>query len=549
MDYFYSETLNIENINGIHFLQDHKGTNYKSPWNDFGFIITFKVFYVNNKEKRDVGFCKILAKNYENTSLYFKEKESNEKTVNINDKLNDISSVVSLGQDLDFYKKINSIFSQDDAEDILECICDAGFHVGKYDDYSTWDGFLESVMRGSASAALLRKGYQIALGNYSPEKEFTITVPQLEESFDSIEFKFDTNRTIGKNNINILIGKNGTGKSHILKKLSETITGVIKSDENHPFFHKLIIVAFSPFESFYTESEIFNLLEEKHSKKSINNNKSLYRKRLHVNAYSYIGFKNEKGQHDLSHPISESARSIEKIIKYDKENSWWAEKTRFQVLIDTLSLCIDFDSVSLECMDGSIVEIPSNQPYLRKTLNKINYSKGIFFKKDGVVIPLSSGQIIYSYMIPAIIAELEEESLLVLDEPELYLHPELEVGIVNMLQYILNETQSYAIIATHSAIITREIDREAVQILRKNNGITTTNITTVQTYGESLDVIISDVFDDFKIKKPYQSEIKKYLSNQHSISSLNNYIGNDGLVYALSLAEDENFISFEDEDD
>lgn len=46
-------------------------------------------------------------------------------------------------------------------------------------------------------------------------------------------------------------------------------------------------------------------------------------------------------------------------------------------------------------------------------------------------------------MIPAIISELEEESLLILDEPELYLHPELEVGLINMLKNILDETKSF----------------------------------------------------------------------------------------------------------
>ncbi|MGY3884090.1 AAA family ATPase [Aeromonas aquatica] len=549
MDYFYSETLNIENHNGIHFLQDHKGTNYSSPWDDFGYIITFKLFYVYEKQKRDIGLCKVLTKGYEDTSLYFQESSPNEKTIKINSKLNNINKIVLLGQDLDFYKKINSIFPRNQVNDILEFICDAGFHFEKFSDYSTWEGFSGSFMRGSASEVILKKGYQIALGNYSPAKQFKIKISQLEDSFDEIEFCFDINKEIGKSNINVLIGKNGTGKSHILKKLSETITGVVESDEAHPFFHKLIVIAFSPFESFYTENEIFNLLEKKYSRNSEQNNKkSLTRKRLHVNAYSYIGFKNEKGEHDLNHPIAESAKSIIKILRYDRENSWWEDKTRFQVLVETLSLCIDFDSISLLCTDGSFFDIPASNRLHPLTEKKIDYNKGFSFKKNGISIPLSSGQIIYSYMIPAIIAELEEESLLVLDEPELYLHPELEVGIINMLQYILNETKSYAIIATHSAIITREIDRNAVHILRRSHGNTTSNIATIQTYGESLDNIISDIFDDFRINKPYQREIKKYLNLNNSILPLSDQLGNDGIAYALSLVEDgNNEITFEDD--
>lgn len=211
-------------------------------------------------------------------------------------------------------------------------------------------------------------------------------------------------------------------------------------------------------------------------------------------------------------------------------------------------MCIDFDSISLLCTDGSFFDIPASNRLHPLTEKKIDYNKGFLFKKNGISIPLSSGQIIYSYMIPAIIAELEEESLLVLDEPELYLHPELEVGIINMLQYILNETKSYAIIATHSAIITREIDRNAVHILRRSHGNTTSNIATIQTYGESLDNIISDIFDDFRINKPYQREIKKYLNLNNSILPLSDQLGNDGIAYALSLVEDgNNEITFEDD--
>ena len=150
-------------------------------------------------------------------------------------------------------------------------------------------------------------------------------------------------------------------------------------------------------------------------------------------------------------------------------------------------------------------------------------------------MPLSSGQKIYSYMIPAIIAELEEESLLVLDEPELYLHPELEVGLMNMLQYILKETKSYAIIATHSAILAREVESKAINILRKNKGNTESNIASVETYGESLDIIISEVFDDNYMLKPYQIEIDKVLKiSDMSIEKIKGYIGDDALAYALS---------------
>ncbi|MGJ7332941.1 hypothetical protein ABM058_07450 [Morganella morganii] len=71
MDYYYSETLMIDKYPGIHLLQDHIGINYGVPWDDFGYIITFKVYYVRDIDKIKIGNIKMLSKANENTSLYF----------------------------------------------------------------------------------------------------------------------------------------------------------------------------------------------------------------------------------------------------------------------------------------------------------------------------------------------------------------------------------------------------------------------------------------------------------------------------------------------
>lgn len=536
MAYYYSESLSIENLDGFHLLQDHRGTNYKGPWDDFGYIITFKLYYVNDRTKFKLGTQKVLIKNYKDSSLYFKENgvPVESKFFDITEVLNN-ENIVSIGEDIDFYKKIHSLFNEVDAEEMLIKICDAGYFNDNFNEFSAWEGFSSSFMRGSAASAILKKGFQIALGRYIPEKTFNITLRELGDTFDDLCLNFDTDREIGKSNINLLIGKNGVGKSHILKKLSEIITGVIDTQDSHPYFHKLIIIAFSPFESFYTKSEIFKKLSTRYlDDEDKVNRKSESRKRLHVNEYSYIGFKNDDGEHDLNQPIKQSINSLIKVIEYDDENSWWEKQSRLTVLKDTLSLCIDFDSIFITDSDGQEVEVTS-ELNTRNLKDYLDYKKGIFFKKDKDVLQLSSGQKIYSYMIPAIIAELEEESLLVLDEPELYLHPELEVGLMNMLQHILKETKSYSIIATHSAILAREVESKAITILRKCKGYTKVNIASVETYGESLDVIVSEVFDDDYLIKPYQREIDKHLEkNKNSIETIKGHIGDDALVYALS---------------
>ncbi|HIE9623530.1 TPA: AAA family ATPase [Klebsiella quasipneumoniae subsp. quasipneumoniae] len=548
MNFYYSETLLIDKYPGIHLLQDHIGTNYNVPWDDYGYIITFKVYLIRESDKVKIGNIKMLSKVNENTSIYFKEygQEIEPKVIKIDDILSE-KKLVSIGEDIDYYKKINLLFELEQIDSLLESLCDAGYFRDNYSDYSEWDGYSGSLMRGSSSAAILKKGYQIAVGRYNPTTKFDLNIESLGDSFDPINFKFNLDRKLGKSNICLLIGKNGVGKTHILKKISEVITGVTDGEEHPPYFHKLIVIAYSPFEDFYTENEIFNKLAMKYSRQgSTSNKKSLKRKRLHVNEYSYIGFRNQEGNFNPNYPVVKSVESFIKILSYDEENYWWTEKTRFQLLKDTLSISITFDSISILDNDENEIFI-SEKTKINAIKENINLNSGLVFKKDGVIVPLSSGQKIYTYMIPAIISELDEESLLILDEPELYLHPELEVGLINMLKYILDETKSFSIIATHSSILTREVERNAVTILRKEQGNTKVFKPSIETYGESIDVIISEVFDDEYISKPYQKEIDKYfIQGSSSVSEIKGYIGNDALVYALSKSDDDK-ISVEDE--
>ena len=556
MKFYFSETLLFEDCYGIHFTQDHIGTNYRGPWDDFGHIITFKMFFFSDTapfKKNSIGNIKILYRDGENTSSFFKSKgkKVKDKIFDITDILN-IKVLVSIGEDINFYKKIKSVFNDDlIVNSVLEKICDASRSIENNEYYSKWDGYSGSFMRGSSSNAILKNGYAIACGNYVRDSVFDLNLNDIGVEFEPVTFRFNAKREVGGGgNICLLIGKNGVGKTHILKNLSELIAGVRNPDENNPLpcFNKIIIVAYSPFENFYTEKEIFIKLQERYSDKdSKPNNKSFERKRLHVNEYSYIGFRSEKGVFDIKNPDVQSAKSIFNIIKYDYSNIWWHNESKFELVEKTLKLSIDFDYISLTSKSGEDILLSKDGYNSREILRKeIDYEKGVAFKKNERIVPLSSGQKIYAYMIPSIISEIEDESLLVVDEPELYLHPELEVGLISMIKYILANTESFAIIATHSSILAREIKKDSITILRKNCNITKSYPPSIETYGESIDAITSEVFDDEYITKPYQKEIDSLLSRGVKVSKISRNVGNDALTYMLSKDSNDD-ITVEDE--
>lgn len=551
MKVFYSTTLKISDYPGIHLIQDHVGTKLSAPWNDYGFVVKFQVHYVGNDDAYKLGFIRLLVNGYANTSFFFKEKgmvQENECILDVTGSFNS-KTAVSLPIEIDYYHKLSAVFNKAKVRQFLRAVCDGSYNYHEYENFKNWEGFSGSIMReGAASEAIIQKGLRIATGTYLSNDFFEITLEPVGKITDPLTFTFDRRRVIGEKNINVLAGRNGVGKTHALKKISEIVTGVAGTEEKWPYFHKLIVVAYSPFEHFYTVDALLDKMDDKYRKdKGLKTKKAnRVRRRLNVNEYAYVGFRDDDGNFNVDLPRNHSVESLAKIIKFDKDNGWWDKESRFSILINTLLLCIDFDYISVE-VRGAEERLQLNDSSVRKInrkeLENFNLEGGLHFIKNGQLIELSSGQQIYSYMIPAIVAELEKESLIIIDEPELYLHPSLEVGLINMLKLLLSQMESYAIIATHSAIITREVDRSAVKILRKESGYTLVTLPSLQTYGASLESIIGEVFDDYYTAKPFQSEIDEALKNKSNIrkfiSRAKREMGDEALAYVLSQLDDE----------
>jgi ABC-type multidrug transport system ATPase subunit len=551
MKVYYSTSPIYEDIEGIFLRLDNVGTYHSSPWDDFGHTVTFDIYAVKKNKKSHValGRIKLLTKDHDDTSKYFEEhgsKTDNKSLIEITGVL-EPERFASLGTKLDYYRKIHAYFNSGElVDEYLSALCDLSFNSSNYEDVSQWKGFSDTIMRdSSAKLAIFKKGSAIAKGRYVPESSFSIEIDSLPETFEPIDFSFDGKRKIGESRINLLIGKNGVGKTHILKHITEITSGFANEASKWPFFHKLLVIAFSPFEDFYTKSQILELLEKKYKSKPKKKDKNKKRKLLAINEYAYIGFRNETGNFNLDWPNELAARSIESILSYDCENYWWDKKTRLKTLFSTLKLSIDFDELRLIDKKDNEIHLDEDSNIDPSTYeHPLNYSKGISFYLNDKQVELSSGQLIYSYMIPSIVAEIEEESLIILDEPELYLHPSMEIGLIEMLRHLLEETSSYALIASHSSVLAREIEKNSIRILRKVDGKTIVSPPSFETYGASLEKISKEVFDDSITDKPFEDDLDRLVKSTKSIKKVikkhGGDLGDSALIYLASKATEEN---------
>lgn len=396
MKFYYSKNSKIEQFSGIHLIQDHVDTQHSEPWNDFYYIVTFDVYHVADHKAVWIGEVKLLVNGYKDSSKYFLEfgSETSNKNITLIDGTLDPDKVVSLATQIDYYKKVYAILKEREAVDFfLSNMCDASFFAVNYDVFSNWDGFSGSLMRDSSKQlAIFKKGHALALDRYQPEKKFSINLESLPETFESVQFNFDSERVLGQTRINLLIGKNGVGKTHILRHMTEIVAGFSDKASRWPYFHKLLVMAYSPFENFYTKPQVLIELNKKYqySKKQKDKNKKdkrNKRKLLAINEYAYIGFKNEAGVFNFDWPQEHSARALEKILQYDNKNSWWWEGSRLKILFDTLSLSIDFDSIQLISKDEKEIIIEKEADIHPKTIkNRIDYKKGLRFLKNGEVL-------------------------------------------------------------------------------------------------------------------------------------------------------------------
>lgn len=109
----------------------------------------------------------------------------------------------------------------------------------------------------------------------------------------------------------------------------------------------------------------------------------------------------------------------------------------------------------------------------------------------------SSGETHILFLITNILSELDNNSLLLIDEPEISLHPSWLIKFTTLLINILNEYKGcHVIIATHSHFILSDLEKRNSQIiiLKKNQGILEIESRVGNTYGWSAENILYDVF-------------------------------------------------------
>jgi energy-coupling factor transporter ATP-binding protein EcfA2 len=257
-------------------------------------------------------------------------------------------------------------------------------------------------------------------------------------------------------------------------------------------------------------------------------------------------------------------KALSDDVKFSFVPSW---TNKFNTILTVLRSAIGFDYIAFEVLVD--VEFPlgvsvfldlivnENNKYIliNESIYKIieeqqieiekyiNFQAGAVFIKDSRKVEISSGQRLFCYIVVNIVGQIRKDSLVVVDEPELFLHPTLEIEFIALLKKVLKAFNSKAILATHSLAIAREVPAKCIHVFHKRNEKIEIEHPPFETFGGDMQRISSYVFGDNSISKPFEKWIEMKLQEHKSPRELIRLLGselNEELLIKILNAEVEN---------
>ncbi|SIQ99559.1 AbiJ-related protein [Pontibacter lucknowensis] len=449
---------------------------FNDGWNDFSVWSEFSLFYYNDGDTCEyIGDTKIIFKEELNTPEFIPEQFN---------RLN--QDFCSLGQEISYYNNLQDSIERD-FESVLYALRDAAFFPQIQEVFEEQGNFVNSLVRDDKAERLLREAkHIITSGNTSSDLyNFTYTFkPAFSDTPVNINFGFNVDSST-PNRIYGLIGKNGTGKTQLVASLPNKIA---KREDaffspRAPLFSKVIAISYS----------IFDRFEIPQTTASFN--------------YIYCGLRNKKGEFVSEDILVERFHKTWKRIEELKRINKWRK-----ILLNF----IDEELVNQFIVERDEIEFITNK--YKVNISGFNSIKNI----------LSSGQSILLYIISEIVAHIRYDSLLIYDEPETHLHPNAITQLMNTIYELVNEFESYCIIATHSPLVIRELFSRNVYVIERHGDIPSIRLIGIESFGENLTTLTDEVFGNKDVDKQYKMIIQKLVEKGASYDSIvSNLSSND----------------------
>ena len=512
-------------------------------WNDFGYKIRCKCKLFNPYTEKEVSFESFIgflpplkgkdSNLYKDYSNYFSAHGTS--LADMIGYIEHLESNDSIGE-FRFFTMLPSMGAYRDAvhqlgpellADVLEVINDLVYYKDKkanwFTDAINSEAFSLGFMRNSepffaySNADSVLGGVEEEVFDGISQK---LTLKYNLEGFKNeheIKLNYDQSGYIPKR-INILIGKNGLGKSQALKSFCRAAlryqdNSISLSDDtfgDRPMINRLLAIA--------TPGETQNTFPAERRK-----TQKLYYRRLSL----------------TRNTRSIATKSIsELLVQLARNDETIGERSRWSLFFDSVQNVMRTETIFVQLKDETSVPLKTifygggEQEYLIRW-SKVDPNIDPKIKYSNKLHSMSSGQLTFFKFALLCCLYIENGSFVLLDEPETHMHPNMISDFVEMLDYMLEVTGSQALIATHSAYFVREVPQEQVHVFKKEANNVCISNPRLTTFGAPVDSISRFVFDDDAESKLAEKLYLRIKRQNTTFEDIVNTLGDEISVAAM----------------
>jgi ABC-type lipoprotein export system ATPase subunit len=441
----------------------------RDNWNDYGYFTTFSAqLKVSSGRTVDLHQVQVMTDGQQE-GIENRPFETLASGTFIPENL--LSSICSLAPSGKFYDALGTV-DNDLAIDVLVTLRDASYLPEVRERFQSQQCFKVSLLRESSSRELLDSAGSRFGRARAVVDHFRVGI-MLSGASNAHNFDFNFGEQGGvPHRIHSIVGLNGVGKTQVMARLAMLLSrfsreaihlkrSTLQSDDTLdpvPSIYTVVAVSFSAFDEFDRPTE-----DEGRTFK-----------------YSYCGLQADDGRLKSKDDLLEE---IYAMIATDMSNE---KRALLKVALSSL--------VRVESID-TFVDDPKRHAALYERL--------------------SAGQRLALNCICHILARITPRTLVLFDEPELHLHPQLLTGLMSALSEILRDQDSFAIVATHSPLVVQQLPKECVHVLRRDRNKPMVLKPTFQTFGESLSEITRFVFASTENERDYRQVLETMLTDRH----------------------------------
>lgn len=411
----------------------------------------------------------------------------------------------------DGYRYIRNTLNLSDSLSLLKAMRDFGVNYNIVRSKSFLEKFSDKVfltllLDSTFSTYAFDNGYKYFSADddiiYQMEAPDSLNVQQETGGYYKINFSNLSNINIP---IHSLIGKNGSGKTYLMSKLiKQSISSEMGGGGVGAVFSRMIVIS--------------NTINDKCYRPS-----NITRDKTKLNNYHFISLTSEK-YYNKVFPRGKKLMLFSLLEKIQKRDSHKRGSFEQSHLLDVVTenvipgFSFSIKTNIRENLYNNFTELTGHYGLINLTYNRdlisnseIEYAlpdEDIQFYKNGEPFTLSSGQLSFLVSMFSLISTIESNSLVLIEEPENFLHPSLLTHFINALTKILRDTNSVAIIATHSALVLREVPSEQITTLQRRANFTIYQSPKIETFGADTHQIMMDIFGDLYSNALFRDELR-----------------------------------------